>query len=104
MKKKMPDWLILCVWRGLLGEIYSNIRAIAISLSPDHTLLIRYYLDRESTDVDMENMEVVATNISAMTGRDMINHIDIECQFSIAPIGKIDSLDGFIYCRKEAWD
>ena len=36
-----PDWLVLCVWRALIGEIYPAIRAIAISLSDDGTLLIR---------------------------------------------------------------
>lgn len=36
-----PDWLVLCVWRALMGEVYPAIRAIAISLSDDRELLIR---------------------------------------------------------------
>jgi len=30
-----PDWLFLCVWRALMGEIYPAIRVIALSLSDD---------------------------------------------------------------------
>ena len=36
-----PDWLVLCVWRALMGEVYPAIRAIANSLSDDRELLIR---------------------------------------------------------------
>ena len=30
MKKHIPDWLIVTLWRSLLGEIYPSIRCIAI--------------------------------------------------------------------------
>ena len=77
--KALPDWLVLCVWRALIGEIYPAIRAIAISLSDDRKLLIRYYLDRPPTDFDWESLEVVATNISASIGQEKISHIDLDC-------------------------
>lgn len=99
--KALPDWLVLCVWRALIGEIYPAIRAIAISLSDDGVLLIRYYLDRSPTDFDWESLEVVATNISASIGQEKISHVDLDCKFVLGSIGRLECLDGFIYCRRE---
>lgn len=99
--KLLADWLVLCVWRALLGEIYPEIRAIAISFTKDKVLLIRYYIDREPTDFDWESLEVVATNISASVGLSEIPQIDLGCEFSLEPIGQLNSLDGYIYCRRE---
>ena len=101
MNKLLPDWLIVCVWRALLGEIYPSIRAIALGLSAERTLTIRYYLDRAPIDIDEESLEVVATNISASIGLDKIAHIEIDSQFIMEPIRMLDCLDGFIYCRRE---
>ena len=101
MNNRLPDWLIMCVWRALLGEVYPSIRAIAIALSKNRTLTIRYYMDRVPTDMDRESVEVVATNISASIGLDTIANIEVDCQYIIAPIGMLDCLDGFIYCRRE---
>ena len=102
MNKRLPDWIIVCVWRALLGEIYPSIRAIAVALSENRTLLIRYYMDRAPTEMDDESMEIVATNISASVGfGDSISHIDLDCQYATGPLGDLDCLDGFIYCRRE---
>lgn len=99
--KALPDWLVLCIWHALIGEIYPAIRAIAISLSDDRGLFIRYYLDRPSTVFDWESLEVVATNISASIGQDKISHVDLDCKFLLDSIGRLECLDGFIYCRRE---
>lgn len=99
--KTLPDWLLLCVWRALIGEIYPAIRAISLSLRNDRTLLICYYLDRQPTDFDWESLEVVATNISASTGQDKIAHIDLECKFETDSIGSLERFGGFVYCRRE---
>jgi hypothetical protein len=101
MNERLPEWLIACVWRALLGEIYPSIRAIAVALSENKTLMIRYYLDRAPTEMDNESMETVATNISASIGLEIIAHIDLNCQYATAPFGALDRLDGFIYCRRE---
>ncbi len=101
MKKPLPDWLVLLVWRSLLGEIYPSIRAIAIGIDEDRCLLIRYYLDREPNEMDEESLEVVATNVDAGIGQQSIARIDIDCQFTDAAFGALDALDGFIYCRRE---
>lgn len=99
--KTLPDCLILCVWRALIGEIYPEIRAIAISLTDDRTLFICYYLDRPPTDFDWESLEVVSTNISASIGQDKILQIDLECKFDLSPIGSLEHFEGFVYCRRE---
>jgi len=103
MKKHIPDWLIVTLCRALLGEIYPSIRCIAIKYTEEKILFIRYYLDRAPTDMDYESMEVLATDISVETGLDLnlIKGIEIDCQFSSSPIGKIDPLDGFVYARRE---
>jgi hypothetical protein len=51
--------------------------------------------------MDYESIEIVSTNISSEIGLDLIKEIEIDCQFSSSPIGKIDPLDGFIYGRRE---
>jgi hypothetical protein len=101
MRGHLPDWLIVCIWRALLGEIYPSIRAIAVGLTENRNLTIRYYLDRIPTEMDYESMEVVATNISASVDLDTIANIDLDCQYVINPIGSLEYLDGFIYCRRE---
>jgi hypothetical protein len=101
MNKPLPDWLVVCVWRALLGEIYPSIRAIAIALSEDKILTIRYYVDGTPTEMDRDSMEIVATNISASISLDAIAHIELDCQHAISPIGTLSPLDGFIYCRRE---
>jgi len=89
------------MWRALLGEIYPSIRAIALGLDDDNGLLIRYYLDRKPIDMDEESLEIVATNFSALAGQQLVNHVEIDCQFSDVSFGALDMLNGFIYCRRE---
>lgn len=101
MKKSLPDWLIVCLWRALLGEIYPALRAIAISFSDNKELVVCYYLDRNPIEMDYESVETVATNISASVGLDLIKNIEIKCEFVVESLGKIDCLDGFVYCRRE---
>lgn len=101
MNDRLPDWLIVCVWRALLGEIYPSIRAIAVALSENKNLTIRYYMDRAPSEMDYESMETVATNISASVGLEMIAHIDLDCQYATEALGALDRLEGFIYCRRE---
>ncbi|VFR22148.1 hypothetical protein BRI6_4088 [plant metagenome] len=98
---KIPDWLLLVLWRSMIGEVYPDIRAVAVSLSDERQLTIRYYLDREPTDFDWESLEVVATNLSAQVGLDKIAHVELECQFSDQPLGKLDFMDGVVYSRRE---
>lgn len=98
----LPDWLIACFRIALLGEIYSNIRAIAVGYDGESSVLIRYYLDREPIDFDFESVEIVAVNFDALGGKDReINRIDVECVCSTSPMSHLEPLSGLIYSRRE---
>lgn len=100
MMNNLPDWLILSLWRSLLGEIYPAIRAIAASFD-GKTLLIRYYLDREPSEFDVDSIGVLSTNISASVGPALIEVISVECVCAIRPLKDLEPLSGFLYCRRE---
>jgi hypothetical protein len=101
MANKLPSWLIVGMCHALLGEIYPEIRAIALAYSEDSgNLLIRYYLDRIPLEIDHESLEIVATNLDAGYGG-LINRIDIECVFFNDLLRDIDALDGIVYARRE---
>ena len=101
-KTKIPDWLILWIWRALLGEIYPNIRAIAASFSESNELTIRYYLDRHPTDFDFESVGYVMTSVlSAAPSNEVIKSIKEECEYSSASFGELEVLDGLVYARRE---
>ena len=66
---QLPDWLVACFRIALLGEIYPNIRAIAVGYHDSGFVLIRYYLHHQPTDFDLESLEVVATNLDDLGGK-----------------------------------
>jgi hypothetical protein len=101
VSKYLPDWLISCFRVALLGEIYPQIRAIAISYSKDKELMLRYYLDRNPTEFDNESIEVVATNLDATIPAGSLTKLDVECVYSTKSLRDIDPLDGFVYSRRE---
>lgn len=100
--KKLPDWLVACVCRALIGEIHPSIRVIAILFEDNKNLVIRCYLERAVDDSDWKNLEIVATNISSAIGVEQIAHIDPECKFDPNTLGKPNCLDGFMYARDES--
>lgn len=101
-KTKLPEWLILWIWRSLLGEIYPNVRAIAVSFTSTRELTLRYYLDRSPTDFDFESIGSVMANILASTSSEGdIAEAKEECECSTKPLGELDVLDGLVYARRE---
>lgn len=99
---QLPDWLVACFRIALLGEIYPNIRAIAVGYHEGGFVLIRYYLDRQPLDYDFESIEVVATNLDALGGKKRdINKIDVQCVYADGIQGASEALSGFIYSRRE---
>jgi hypothetical protein len=101
---KLPKWLIMSIWKSLLGEIYPAIRAIAISFSNKNELMIRYYLDREPTEFDFESIDVLLANVFSGLGRgEEIDSASGECIYSGHEfrLKDLDALDGFIYARRE---
>lgn len=99
---QLPDWLLACFRIALLGEIYPEIRAVAVGYNEDGLVLIRYYLDREPTEFDLESLEVVATDLDAVGGKKQtIDKIDIECICTKGSKRDLEPLSGFIYSRRE---
>ena len=99
---KLPDWLVACFRIALLGEIYPNIRAVAVGYHDSSFVLIRYYLDRQSSDFDFESLEVVATNLDALGGKEQaINKIDIHCVHAAGAKRDLEPISGFIYILGE---
>lgn len=98
----LPGWLVFWVWQALIGEIYPEVRAIALRYDADKNLLIRYYLEREPTDDDFENIECVITNILAHTSsNEDIKSVKEEAIFSNEKMKDLDVLDSLVYARKE---
>jgi hypothetical protein len=96
----LPEWLVLWVWQALIGEIYPEIRAIALRYDADRNLLLRYYFDREPTEDDVEAIECVITNIFAHTSSDeKIMNIEEEAIYSNGKMADLDVLDGLVYTR-----
>ncbi len=78
--KILPDWLAGCLRTALLGEIYPNIRAIAVGYKKGEVLL-RYYLDRQPTEFDYESIEIFATELSSLTPISFFERFNVECMY-----------------------
>jgi hypothetical protein len=100
-KSSSPECLCDCMRIALLGEVYPNIRAIAIKLTNNRVINIRYYLDREPTNDDYESVDMVASNLEASMPLGYFKELNTECVFSNDPISELDSLNGFYYARRE---
>lgn len=97
----LPDWLVACFRIALLGEIYCNVRAIAVGFDDRNKVLIRYYLDREPTDFDLESIEIVAVNFDALRGGQEVKEVAVQCVYSAVRMNELDPLSGFIFARRE---
>lgn len=101
-EKKLPEWLMFWIWKALLGEIYPEIRAIAVKFTDERELTIRYYLDREPIEDDYESISCVVTNILSNTSsNEEISAVKEEIFFSRDVIRNLNILDGLIYARRE---
>lgn len=95
------DIRITMQW-ALLGEIYPEVRAIAYAYNPDtKSFLLRYYLSREPTSEDYDNVSEVMTEFMSHFKYSEFDELKEECQYSELPASQIDPLDGFVYARKE---
>ncbi|WP_418264583.1 hypothetical protein [Flavobacterium faecale] len=89
--------VLLSAQRAILGEIYVEIRAIAIGFD-SKKLTIICYLDRMPIEDDYENLSNIAGQILADIDFETVEE---RCVFSNDLFSKLDSLDSFIYARKE---
>ena len=100
MDQKLPMDIQLSVTRALEGEVYPNIIAVAVSYSKDKKLTIRYYLDREPTEYDDESIELVMSEVLADFWQEIMS-TEEECIYTTSPLQDLDSLDGFVYAKKD---
>lgn len=102
--EKIPEWLYFDFWSILMtGEIYPQIRAIAVRYSPDEgTVLARFYFDREPNEFDCESTNEILSLLAGRYGRaSKVSRILDELVFSNSLIKDLDELDGFVYTRRE---
>ena len=100
--QKLPDWLIVEYVRVLVGKIYPEIRAIVAKyFSEEKMLLTRCYLDREPNKDDYEMLNIATDQIVAGRGFKYIAEAEVECVCSDKLFKDLDTLDGFIYARRE---
>jgi hypothetical protein len=100
--QKLPEWLIVEYARVLVGEIYPEIRALAVKYFPEEKKILTIcYLDREANEDDYEMLYVAASEMFSSHGPEYIVDAEVECVYSGEPFDKLDSLDGFIYARRE---
>jgi hypothetical protein len=91
--------VLLSAQRAILGEIYAEIRAIAVGFD-SKKLTIICYLDRMPIEDDYENL----SNISGQILADIdFETVEEKCVFSKDLLSELDSLDSFIYARKEIY-
>lgn len=102
--RKIPEWLYFDFWSVIMtGEIYPQIRAIAVKCSFDKsTVLARFYFDREPNEFDCESVNEILSLFAGKCGNgSRISEILDELVFSDCLIKDLDALDGFVYTRRE---
>ncbi|MEP1921416.1 MAG: hypothetical protein ABJJ43_00185 [Ekhidna sp.] len=101
---KIPNWLCFDFWSVItVGELYPQIRAIAVSYSVESKIIFaRFYLDRDPTEFDKESINEILSYLAGRYGdQSKVSKILDECVFSNAPIKDLDALGGFVYTRRE---
>ncbi len=78
--------------------IYPEIRAIAVGFEKTEKLTVIYYLDREPQPEDFENLSDETGEI--LCDIDFKN-IEEKCIFTLEKISELNSLDSWVYIRKE---
>lgn len=95
--------ILLSLQDALIGEIYSNIRAIAFDYNKDSKIFkLRFYLDREPDEDDFESLSNVMGEFLSHFKFSQFDEIKEECIYSSLPLSELDILSGIVYARKEA--
>ncbi|MFQ6600303.1 hypothetical protein [Flavobacterium sp. C3NV] len=90
--------VLLSIQKALLGMIYPEIRAIAVGFEGLRKLTVIYYLDREPSSDDFENISDVTAEVLADIN---FSEVEEKCFFSDEIIAKLNNLDSWVYVRKE---
>ena len=90
--------LLLSAQRALLGEIYPDIRAIAVGFDGLNKLTIKMFLDREPDENDYEELSSISGEI---LGDIEFRRVEELCEYNSEKPIKLLGLDSFVYIRKE---
>lgn len=101
-RTRPADEIIVLALVATLGEVTSNMRAIALEHRRDRAKFF-FYVDSAPSDEERECAEVIATNFDA--GHPIkLERLDIEFIETNEPFGKLDMLDFSIYRRYEGYN
>lgn len=78
--------------------VYPSIRAIAIGFQELYVIKIVFYLDREPNEDDYEIISEVAGEVCADINFEKAEEV---CIFTKESISSLDSLNSWVYVRKE---
>ncbi|WP_337967769.1 hypothetical protein [uncultured Flavobacterium sp.] len=78
--------------------IYPEIRAIAMGFEGIRKLILIFYLEREPNEDDYENVSDVAVEVLADIE---FSEVEEKCVFSTDILLNLNSLDCWVYMRKE---
>ncbi|GHV03684.1 hypothetical protein AGMMS50229_03420 [Campylobacterota bacterium] len=96
--------ILLALLYAIQGEVYPAIRAIAYRYDPDtQHFMLRHYLDRNPLQKDYECIKNVLSKFVANFVSYQFNKVDAENHYFRDRTAEIDSLDGFVYVRKELY-
>jgi len=90
--------VLLSIQRALLGMVYTSIRGIAVGFEGTEKLKVIYYLDREPTEKDYDNISDVVGEVCSDID---FSEAEGVCFFSKEPISKLHNLKSWVYVRKE---
>ncbi|MCF2500432.1 MULTISPECIES: hypothetical protein [Dyadobacter] len=90
--------VLISIQRALLGEIYPSIRGIAVGYEGDVKFKIIYYLDREPSEEDYENISDVAGQVLADINFSKVEEL---CIYTKEPFSKLDCMEAWVYIRRE---
>jgi hypothetical protein len=91
----------LSMQRALLGSITPNIRAISVAWDQLKSFSIRVYYDTHPTEDDLEQMEIVASEVLADIPFERM--LPIEAIYDIRPQQELENLMVMVYSRKEGF-
>lgn len=94
-----PEWLRAGMNRAMLGMIDCHVRLITAQFDEYHQkIIVRYFLDREPTENDNDDIEIMMTEV--LSGYGLYN-FDYECIYSKHSSLELNQLHGAVFRRKE---
>lgn len=97
-KVEIRQRLLISIQRALLGMVYPELRGILVDFGETKTLKVSYYLDREPTEFDYENISCVTGEILADIEFQEVEEV---CKFIQGSLNSINDTGIWVYRRFE---